>query len=182
MALVESTHFEIGKAAPDFELLNTVNDQTATLSQLKGEKGTAIFFICNHCPFVVHIMDELVRLGKDFADSGVNLIAISSNNIQSHPQDGPNYMKAVGEKLGFPYLFDESQEVARAYSAVCTPDFYVFDGDLKLTYHGQLDDSRPGNIIPVSGNDLRNAINCLINNESNSATQKPSIGCSIKWK
>ena len=182
MALVESTPFEIGKTAPDFELLNTVNGQTSSLSQLRGEQGTAILFICNHCPFVVHIMDELIQLGKDYAETGVNLIAISSNNIQSHPQDGPEYMKSIGEKLGFPYLFDESQEIARAYGAVCTPDLYLFDGDLKLTYRGQLDDSRPGNNIPVSGNDLRNAINCLIQNETNTAVQKPSIGCSIKWK
>ena len=182
MALVESTHFEIGKTAPNFELLNTINDQTSTLSQLKGEKGTAIFFICNHCPFVIHILDELIQLGKDYANSGINLIAISSNNIDSHPQDGPKFMKTVGEKLGFPYLFDASQEVAHAYSAVCTPDLYLFDAELKLTYHGQLDDSRPGNTIPVSGNDLRNAMDHLLAGTSNSAEQKPSIGCSIKWK
>lgn len=182
MALVESTHFEIGKTAPNFELLDTVSGQTLSLSQLQGKQGTAIFFICNHCPFVVHIMDELIQLGKDYAETGVNLIAISSNDVQSHPQDGPKYMKSIGEKLGFPYLFDESQEIAQAYGAVCTPDLYLFDGDLKLTYHGQLDDSRPGNNIPVSGNDLRNAINCLIKNETNPAVQKPSIGCSIKWK
>lgn len=182
MALVESTHFEIGKSAPDFELLNTVNDETASLTQLKGEKGTAIFFICNHCPFVIHILDELIQLGKDYANSGVNLIAISSNNIEAYPQDGPKHMKTVGEKLGFPYLFDESQEIAKAYGAVCTPDLYVFDADLKLAYHGQIDDSRPGNNIPVSGNDLRNAIDCLIKNEANTKIQKPSIGCSIKWK
>ena len=182
MALLESRNFEIGKTAPDFELLNTVNDQLASLDQLKGEKGTAIFFICNHCPFVIHIMDELIKLGKDYANSGVNLIAISSNNVDTHPQDGPKYMKAVGERLGFPYLYDETQEIAKAYNAVCTPDLYVFDGDLKLTYHGQLDDSRPGNNIPVSGDDLRNAMDCLIENKTNSLGQKPSIGCSIKWK
>lgn len=182
MALVESTHFEIGKTAPGFELLNTVNYRTSSLSELKGEKGTAIFFICNHCPFVVHIMDELIQLGKDYADFGINLIAISSNNVDSHPQDGPKYMKAVGERLGYPYLYDETQEVAHAYNAVCTPDLYLFDADLKLTYHGQLDDSRPGNSLPVSGKDLRNAINCLVDNKTNSTDQKPSIGCSIKWK
>ncbi len=182
MALVESTHFELGKAAPNFELLNTVNDQTTTLTQLKGEKGTAIFFICNHCPFVIHIMDELIQLGKDYASSGINLIAISSNNIDSHPQDGPKYMKAVGEKLNFPYLFDKSQEVAHVYNAVCTPDLYLFDAELKLSYHGQLDDSRPENKLKVSGKDFRNALNCLIENKTNTAEQKPSIGCSIKWK
>lgn len=182
MALVESTHFEIGKIAPNFELLNSVNDQISSLANLKGEKGTAIFFICNHCPFVVHIMDELIQLGKDYADSGVNLIAISSNNIDSHPQDGPKYMKAVGEKLGYPYLYDETQEVAHAYNAICTPDLYLFDADLKLIYHGQLDDARPGNNLPINGKDLRNAIDCLVDNKTNSTEQKPSIGCSIKWK
>jgi peroxiredoxin len=182
MALVESTHFEIGKTAPNFELLNSVNDEISSLANLKGEKGTAIFFICNHCPFVVHIMDELIQLGKDYADSGVNLIAISSNNIDSHPQDGPKYMKAVGEKLGYPYLYDETQEVAHAYNAICTPDLYLFDADLKLIYHGQLDDARPGNNLPINGKDLRNAIDCLVDNKTNSTEQKPSIGCSIKWK
>lgn len=182
MALVESTHFELGTIAPDFNLLNTVNGQTESLNQLKGEKGTAILFICNHCPFVIHIMDELIQLGKDYANSGVNLIAISSNNAETHPQDGPKFMKVVGEKLGFPYLYDESQDIGKAYKAVCTPDLYVFDTDLKLTYHGQLDDSRPGNNLPVTGKDLRNAMDCLIEGKSNSEIQKPSIGCSIKWK
>lgn len=182
MARVESARLELGKAAPDFELLNTVDGRIASLTELKGQKGTAIFFICNHCPFVIHILDELVQLGKYYANSGINLIAISSNNVEAYPQDGPAFMTSVGEKLGFPYLFDETQEVARAYSAVCTPDLYVFDADLKLTYHGQLDDSRPGNSIPVTGNDLRNAMDCLIEGKTNSAEQKPSIGCSIKWK
>lgn len=182
MALVESTHFELGTLAPDFNLLNTVNGQTSSLNQLKGEKGTAILFICNHCPFVIHIMDELIQLGKDYADSGVNLIAISSNNVETHPQDGPAFMKSIGEKLGYPYLYDETQDVAKAYKAVCTPDLYVFDADLKLTYHGQLDDSRLGNNLPVTGKDLRNAMDCLIEGNSNSEIQKPSIGCSIKWK
>ena len=182
MALTESSHFELGSKAPDFELLNTVNDQQVQLDQLKGEKGTAIFFICNHCPFVIHVMDELIQLGKDYADSGIRFIAISSNNIETHPQDGPAFMKAVGEKLGYPYLYDETQEVAKAYHAACTPDLYVFDGDLKLTYHGQLDDSRPGNDIPVTGKDVRNALNCIIENRTNELPQKPSIGCGIKWK
>jgi peroxiredoxin len=182
MALVESNHFELGAVAPDFTLLNTLNDQTVSLDQLKGEKGTAIFFICNHCPFVIHVMDELIQLGKDYADSGVNLIAISSNNVETHPQDGPKFMKTVGEKLGYPYLYDESQETAKAYDAACTPDLYVFDADLKLTYHGQLDDSRPGNDHLVNGKDIRNAIDCLIEGKTNTEVQKPSIGCSIKWK
>ena len=182
MALTESTYLELGSIAPNFELLNTVNDQMEGLAHLKGEKGTAIFFICNHCPFVIHVMDELIRLGKDYADSGIRFIAISSNNVETHPQDGPEFMKAVGEKLGYPYLYDETQDVAKAYNAACTPDLYVFDADLKLTYHGQLDDSRPGNQLPVTGNDVRQALDCLIEQTTNTEPQKPSIGCGIKWK
>jgi len=182
MALVESNLFELGSVAPDFTLLNTVTGENVSLNQLKGEKGTAVFFICNHCPFVIHVMDELIQMGKDYVNSEVNFIAISSNNIETHPQDGPEFMKSIGEKLGFPYLFDETQEVAKAYNAACTPDLYVFNADLKLTYHGQLDDSRPGNDIPVTGKDIRNALDCLIENRTNSEPQKPSIGCSIKWK
>lgn len=182
MALTESALFELGSQAPDFQLLNTVNGQLERLQELKGEKGTAIFFICNHCPFVIHVMDELIQLGKDYAGSGINFIAISSNNVETHPQDGPAFMKAVGERLGYPYLYDETQEVAKSYRAACTPDLYVFDGELSLTYHGQLDDSRPGNNIPVTGKDLRLALDCLLNGETNTAAQKPSIGCGIKWK
>lgn len=137
MALTTSSTFELGTQAPDFELLNTVDGQMECLQDLKGEKGTAIFFICNHCPFVIHVMDELIQLGKDYASSGINLVAISSNNVETHPQDGPEFMKAIGERLGYPYLYDETQEVAKAYNAACTPDLYVFDAELKLTYHGQ---------------------------------------------
>ncbi|MFK7785856.1 MAG: thioredoxin family protein [Crocinitomicaceae bacterium] len=182
MALVESNHFELGSTAPNFTLLNTVSGESVSLTELKGEKGTAIFFICNHCPFVIHIMDELMQLGKDYANSGVNLIAISSNNVETHPQDGPKFMKAVGEKLGYPYLYDASQDTAKAYSAACTPDLYVFDSELRLTYHGQLDDSRPGNNLPVTGKDIRTAVDSLIEGKPNTDVQKPSIGCSIKWK
>ncbi|PIE87537.1 MAG: thioredoxin family protein [Bacteroidetes bacterium] len=182
MALTTSSTFELGTQAPDFELLNTVDGQMEHLQDLKGEKGTAIFFICNHCPFVIHVMDELIQLGKDYASSGINLVAISSNNVETHPQDGPEFMKAVGERLGYPYLYDETQEVAKAYNAACTPDLYVFDAELKLTYHGQLDNSRPSNEVPVTGKDLRMALDCLLHGETNTAVQKPSIGCGIKWK
>ena len=153
MALTESNTFDIGKKAPDFELINTVNDQLASLSSLKGEKGTAIFFICNHCPFVLHVNDQLVKMANDYMANGISFIAISSNNVITHPQDGPDQMKATAEKLNypFPYLYDETQEIAKAYDAACTPDLYLFDGDLNAVYHGQLDDSRPGNAIPVNG-------------------------------
>ncbi len=182
MALVSSSEVKIGSSATNFELLNTVNGQQASLSHLKGENGTAIFFICNHCPFVIHVKDELAQIALDYSDRGISFIAISSNNIETHPQDGPEFMKAFGEQLGFPYLFDETQAVAKAYHAVCTPDLYLFDAELKLSYHGQLDDSRPGNDLPVNGSDFRNSLNCLQDVKENSAIQKPSIGCSIKWK
>lgn len=183
MALTESNEFELGEKAPDFNLLNTVKGDFQSLEELKGEKATVVLFICNHCPFVIHINEELVKLANDFKEKGVNLIAISSNNVATHPQDGPEKMKAVAENLNypFPYLYDETQEVAKAYKAACTPDIYVFDSELRATYHGQLCDSRPNNGIPVTGEDLRNALdNTIINKPI--PNQKPSIGCGIKWK
>lgn len=184
MSLVESKYFETGKKAPDFSLLDVASNQKKTLNNLKGEHGTVIMFICNHCPFVVHVNNELVKLANDYLIKGINFIAISSNDVNYYPQDGPVYMKQVATKLNypFPYLFDESQEVAKAYDASCTPDFYLFDSDLKSVYHGQLDNSRPGNRIPVTGFDMRNAMDLLLNKERNTNLQKPSIGCSIKWK
>lgn len=184
MALVGSNQFEISKTAPDFELINTVNDKMMSLSALKGEKGTAIFFICNHCPFVVHINRGLVQMANDYLSKGIAFIAISSNDAKYYPQDGPQQMKRLAEQLNypFPYLYDETQEVAKAYNASCTPDLYLFDSDLKAVYHGQLDDSRPRNGIPVTGKDFRNAMDHLITGETNPQDQHPSIGCSIKWK
>ncbi|MDC0257272.1 thioredoxin family protein [Crocinitomicaceae bacterium] len=184
MALTESNPFPIGTLAPDFNLLDTKSGRKLGLAELKGEKGTAIFFICNHCPFVIHVNDELVRMANEYTKKGIGFVAISSNNVESHPQDGPDFMKSHAENQGypFPYLFDASQEVAKAYDATCTPDLYLFDADLKSVYHGQLDDSRPGNDIPVSGNDFRNAMDNLLAGNSAITDQKPSIGCGIKWK
>lgn len=184
MSLIESRNFELGTKAFNFRLQNTIDEKYYDLDFLKGEKGTAIFFICNHCPFVIHINRELVRMANEYSIKGINFIAISSNDTYYAPQDGPTYMKKVAEKFGypFPYLYDESQEVAKLYNAVCTPDLYLFDNDLKSVYHGQLDDSRPGNGIPVNGQDFRNAMNLLLKNEKNTSQAKPSIGCSIKWK
>ncbi len=184
MALVESNIFEIGTLAPSFNLLNTIDDNFVTLEELKGEKGTAIFFICNHCPYVIHVNDELVRIANDYAPKGINFIAISSNDVANYPQDGPDHMKHVAEELHypFPYLYDESQEVAKAYDAACTPDLYLFDGDLRAIYHGRLDGSRPGSGIPVNGIDFRTALDHLLANSPNPNPQKPSMGCSIKWK
>lgn len=184
MALTESKNLSIGTIAPNFELLNTRDNKTVNLSEVKGLKGTAIFFICNHCPFVVHVNEELIKLANDYSKKGISFIAISSNDANKYPQDGREKMKTHAEKVGypFPYLFDETQEVAKAYDAACTPDLYLFDDELKLVYHGQLDDSRPGNEKPLTGKDFRNAINNLLDQKSPNENQKPSIGCNIKWK
>lgn len=184
MALVESNPFEIGTTAPDFSLLNVGSNERNSLSQLKGDKGTVVMFICNHCPFVIHVNSELIRMANDYMSKGIAFIAISSNDVVHYPMDGPIYMKETAEKLGypFPYLYDETQAVAKAYDAACTPDFYLFDTGLKSVYHGQLDDSRPGNDKPLNGNDLRTAMDQLLEGKADSGLQKPSIGCSIKWK
>lgn len=184
MALTESNNLSIGTIAPNFELLNTRDNKTVNLSEVKGLKGTAIFFICNHCPFVVNVNEELIKLANDYSKKGISFIAISSNDANKYPQDGPEKMKTHAEKVGypFPYLFDEAQEVAKAYDAACTPDLYLFDDELKLVYHGQLDDSRPSNEKPLTGKDFRNAINNLLDQKSPIKNQKPSIGCNIKWK
>jgi len=184
MALTESNSFENGTLAPHFILPDTLSDDTLDLQQLKGEKGTVIMFICNHCPFVVHVNKQLVILANDYTEKGISFVAISSNDVNNYPQDRPELMAQVGRNLNYPfsYLYDETQEVAKAYDAACTPDFYVFDSDLKSTYHGQLDGSRPGNAMPVTGEDLRQAIDAVLNNDKPIELQKPSIGCNIKWK
>ncbi len=141
-------------------------------------------FICNHCPFVVHVNEQIAQLAKDYAVKDIGFIAISSNDAINYPQDGPDKMRtsAIQNKYTFPYLYDETQEVAKAYDAACTPEFYIFDDNLKLKYRGQMDNSRPGNGIPVTGEDLRHALDSLLDNRENTTTQKPSIGCGIKWK
>ena len=184
MALTESNNFENGTLAPEFSLRDVVTGKTMNLQQLKGDKGTVIMFICNHCPFVVHVNRQLVKLANSYLEKGIGFIAISSNDVKTYPQDRPELMEQVAANLKypFPYLYDESQGVAKAYDAACTPDFYVFNSDLKATYHGQLDNSRPGNGIPVTGEDLRKAIEVVLKNEKPLENQKPSIGCNIKWK
>tara|TARA_R110000868_G_scaffold56488_7_gene174819 strand:+ start:5552 stop:6109 length:558 start_codon:yes stop_codon:yes gene_type:complete len=179
-----SNMLPLGTKAPEFSLLDTISGSMLNLHELKGNKGTVIVFICNHCPFVIHVDPELVKMANTYSKKGIHFIAISSNDVIHYPQDGPDKMKihAARENYPFPYLYDETQEVAVAYNAACTPDFYVFDADLKLTYRGQLDESRPGNGIPVTGHDLRYALDCLIKNRDNTTQQKPSIGCNIKWK
>ena len=184
MARTESNMLALGTTAPNFKLMDTVDGKTKSLNELKGNKATLIMFICNHCPFVVHVSAQLSLLAKDYLSKGINCIAISSNDVDNYPQDGPILMKqnAVDNDYVFPYLYDQTQDVAKAYDAACTPDLYLFNAELKLTYRGQLDDSRPGNGIPLSGKDLRHALGCLLENKENTETQKPSIGCNIKWK
>ncbi|MCB0804021.1 MAG: thioredoxin family protein [Flavobacteriales bacterium] len=184
MALTSSNLFPLGTIAPNFELPDTISGKLLSLNALKGKNGTVIMFICNHCPFVIHINEQLIQLAKEYQNQGISIIAISSNDVERYPQDGPIKMKENAKRLGypFPYLYDESQAVALAYDAACTPDFYVFDANLKSTYHGQLDDARPGNDKAIDGKDLRAAILALLNNKMPIAPQKPSIGCGIKWK
>jgi peroxiredoxin len=184
MAQTPSNMLPLGTKAPEFSLFDTISSNTFRLHDLKGRKGTVVMFICNHCPFVIHVNVELVKIANDYSNKGIGFIAISSNDAIKYPQDGPENMKihAKNEHYPFPYLYDETQEIAKVYDAACTPDLYLFDEDLKLIYRGQLDDSRPGNKIPVTGEDLRNAIDCLLEDKTNFKNQKPSIGCNIKWK
>jgi thiol-disulfide isomerase/thioredoxin len=184
MAQTPSTMIELGTIAPDFSLLNVVSGQTVNLAELKSEKATLIMFICNHCPFVKHIQTELVQLANDYLPKQVAIIAINSNDAETYPQDNPEAMKntALEWQYGFPYLYDESQEVAKAYQAACTPDFFLFDSQMRCVYRGQLDDSRPNNGIPVTGEDLRRALDAVLTHQTVSETQKPSIGCNIKWR
>ncbi len=184
MALTPSNMIPLGTTAPDFSLPDVVSGNRYSLHDLKGDKGTVIMFICNHCPFVKHINPELVKLANDYMEQGFKFIAISSNDAQSHPEDGPEKMKEQALALGypFPYLYDESQNVARAFDAACTPDFYVFDKDLKLVYRGRLDDSRPSSGTPLTGRDLRAALDAVLNGQAVAEKQYPSGGCNIKWK
>ena len=174
----------LGTQAPEFNLPDTVSGKTLKLSELKGEKATVIMFICNHCPFVIHINDELVSLSNDYTPKGVFFIGISSKNIATHPQDGPKRMTEHAKSAGynFPYLYDESQEVAKAYDAACTPDLYVFDAEMNLAYRGRIDASRPGNDIPVTGEDMRKALDTIVGGGAVPEPHYPSAGCNIKWK
>ncbi|HWB64529.1 MAG TPA: thioredoxin family protein [Chitinophagales bacterium] len=183
MSLTPSNMIPLGTQAPDFSLTDTVSGQSFSIGDFKGV-ATVVMFICNHCPYVKHVNPELVRLAQDYQSKGVKFVAISSNDVQSHPEDSPQNMKKSAGELGysFPYLYDETQQVAKAYDAACTPDFYVFDSSLKLVYRGQLDDSRPGNKVSLSGADLRNALDDVLAGKAVDPRQRPSIGCNIKWK
>ena len=184
MARTPSNMLPLGTSAPDFKLQDTISDKLMTLNDLQGLNGTVIMFICNHCPFVIHVNEVLVRIANTYLNKGISFVAISSNDVVNYPQDSPENMKKTAKDLGypFPYLYDESQDIAKSYDAACTPDIYLFDRDLSLIYRGQLDDSRPGNGIPVTGKDLINAIDCLLTGNEKKSTQKPSIGCNNKWK
>ncbi|WP_372473365.1 thioredoxin family protein [Capnocytophaga sp. ARDL2] len=184
MARTPSNMLALGTQAMDFELFDTTRQKMKTFQQLKGKKATLVVFICNHCPYVHHVIEEIVRIANDYRVEGVSTIAISSNDVENYPDDSPEKMTefALEHRFSFPYLYDETQQVAKDYDAACTPDFYLFDEYDKLVYRGQLDDSRPQNGIVVSGSDLRNAIDSLLYSRKINTLQKPSIGCNIKWK
>lgn len=184
MALTYSTLVPLGTPAPAFSLPDVVTGSTISLDTFADRKGLLVMFICQHCPFVKHIETELAALGRDYGPQGLGMVAISANAIETHPQDGPEHLKAMAERLGFtfPYCFDASQSTAKAYDAVCTPDFFLFGGDRRLIYRGQLDDSRPSNGKPVTGRDLRGAIAALLADRPIDPNQLPSVGCNIKWK
>ncbi len=174
----------LGTIAPSFSLLEVSSGKKMALADLKGEKGTLVMFICNHCPYVIHLNSKLVEVANHFQPQGIAFIAISSNDVVNYPDDSPEKMKEVAkrEKYPFPYLYDQTQEVAKAYQAACTPDFFLFDRHLACFYRGQFDASRPRNQEPVTGKDLKNAISLLLAGQASPEIQVPSIGCNIKWK
>jgi peroxiredoxin len=182
MARTPSTMLPLGTMAPRFSLVN-VDGKTVSLSDFDGAPALLVMFICNHCPFVKHVADQLAALGRDYTARGVGIVAINSNDVSMHPADSPEQMVAEAEERGyvFPYLYDETQEVAKAYRAACTPDFFLFDADKKLVYRGQLDSSRPDSGIPVTGADLRAALDAVLAGIPVSSEQRPSLGCNIKW-
>lgn len=183
MARTESTMLELGTSAPPF-VLPEVEGGTVSIEAFDGAPALLVMFICNHCPFVKHVRSELARLGRDYSPRGLGIVAISSNDPEAYPADAPERMREEKMSAGytFPYLFDGSQEVAHAYRAACTPDFFLFDVQRRLVYRGQLDDSRPSNDVPVTGHDLRAALDAVLDGRPVAAEQKPSLGCNIKWK
>jgi peroxiredoxin len=184
MVKTASTMLPLGSSAPDFSLTNAVDGNTVSLSDFADKDGLLVMFICNHCPFVIHLREDLAKFAKEYQQKGLGIVAISSNDVENYPQDRPERMKEEASAQGytFPYLFDETQDVAKAYHAACTPDFFLFDKDRKLVYRGQFDDSRPDSGIPITGADLRAACDAVLAGQEVPADQKPSIGCNIKWK
>jgi peroxiredoxin len=184
MAYTESVMLPLGTKAPDFALFDTVSGTVLSLKDVAGEKATVIMFLCNHCPYVLYVNPEIVKIFKKYHPKGVNFVGISSNDAENYPQDSPELMTTHAKEVGydFPYLYDDTQNIARAYDAVCTPEFYIFDADLKLVYRGQLDESRPKrNPVPSTGKDLRAALEAVLNNEEVNPNQRPGGGCNIKW-
>lgn len=184
MVLTASTMMELGTPAPDFQLPDVVSGEIISLSTFAGKKALFVMFICRHCPFVKQVQEELANLGKDYVPLDVGMVAISANSAETHPADAPDKLKEMALELGFnfPYCYDETQEVAKAYTAACTPDFFAFDGEQKLVYRGQLDDSRPSVDKPVTGRDIRAALDAILSGNSVNHEQRPSTGCNIKWK
>ncbi len=184
MTLVASTMLDLGTPAPKFQLEDLISGETITPDAAAGPRGLLVMFVCRHCPYVKHVQDELAKIGNDYDDQGIGIVAISSNEIENYPDDAPDKLVEQAKEVGFnfPYCFDETQEVAKAYTAACTPDFFLFDADMKLVYRGQLDDSRPGNDKPVTGQDLRAALDAVVAGKPVDQDQKPSAGCNIKWK
>jgi peroxiredoxin len=184
MSLTESTMLELGTTAPDFELTDVISGKAVGREDFRGKQGLLVMFICAHCPYVKHIEKSLGALGADYRDKPLAIVAISSNDVTSHPGDSPQGLKAQALANGFqfPYLYDETQDVAHAYKAACTPDFFLFDGDFRLVYRGQYDHSRPGNGVAVTGEELRAAMDLVLAGKEVPAEQRPSIGCNIKWK
>lgn len=184
MALTASTMLPLGTKAPNFQLPDVESGEMISLSTFAGKQALLVMFICRHCPFVKHVKDQLVQLGKDYSTRDVGIVAISANDVNNYPDDAPEQLKAMAQELGllFPICYDESQETAKAYTAACTPDFFLFDSNQQLVYRGQLDDSRPSNGKPVTGEDLRAALDAVLANQPVNSEQKPSVGCNIKWK
>ncbi|MEL6471490.1 MAG: thioredoxin family protein [Cyanobacteria bacterium J06623_4] len=183
MVKTASTMLPLGTLAPDFSLEDVVSGNAISLDTFKGKKGLLMMFICQHCPFVKHVEDQLGKIGHDYLPQDIGILAISANSIETHPQDNPDNMRAQVDRanFNFPYAYDATQAVAKSYTAACTPDFFLFDSSFKLAYRGQLDDSRPGNDIPVTGQDLRAALDDVVAGKAVPERQKPSIGCNIKW-
>jgi len=184
MAATPSTMAPLGSRAPDFRLPDSVSGETISLDSFAGKKALLVMFLSRHCPYVQHVKEELARIGRDYAGRGVGIVAVSANDVADYPEDAPEKLSEMAIETGFcfPFCYDATQETAKAYAAACTPDFFLYDGERRLVYRGQLDDSRPGNGRPVDGRDLRAALDAVLEGRPVPQEQKPSLGCNIKWK